>query len=309
MNGKICMVTGATSGMGEVTARALAYRGATVVVVGRSAEKCSATVNRIKQQTGNPAVEFIRADLSSQVEIRQLVQAFQSRYPHLHVLVNNAGAIFARRRESVDGLEMTFALNHLAYFLLTNLLLETLKASAPARVVNISSYGHKGAQLNFDDLQAKQRYSSLQVYRQSKLANVLFTYELARRLKGTGVTVNAVNPGLVATRFGFNNFGFLPGRVINLLIRLYGRLGTNAERGAQTAIYLADSAEIEGVTGKYFENQQEVTSSSASHDAAIAARLWQISETLTGPSSRHEVVETRAAISASWTNLSSGSIP
>lgn len=282
MNGKICMVTGATSGMGEVTARALAQRGATVLVVSRTRNKGEATVNRIQQQTGNCAVEFMVADLSSQKEIRELVQQFKSKYPRLSVLVNNAGAWIASRQESIDGIEMTFALNHLGYFLLTNLLVDTLKASAPACIINISSYGHKAGQMNFDDLQFRQKYSGMQAYRQSKLANVLFTYELARRLAGTGVTVNAVNPGLVATRFGFNNLGFIPNRVADLLIRLYGFVGTSAEQGAQTAIYLATSAEVEGVTGKYFEKQKAAPSSSASYDEAAAQRLWQVSAEMTG---------------------------
>ena len=282
MNGKVCMVTGATSGMGKVTALKLAEMGATVVVVGRSLEKCAAVVDQIKLQTGNSAIEFMRADLSSQNEIRQLAQQFESRYQHLHVLVNNAGAWITTRQESIDGIEMTFALNHLGYFLLTDLLLDTLKASAPARIINVSSYGHKRIQMNFDDLQAKQGYNGMQTYRQSKLANVLFTYELARRLAGTGVTVNAVNPGLVATRFGLNNFGVIPARIVNLLTRVYGLVGTNAEQGAQTSIYLATSPNVEGVTGKYFEKQTAVPSSEGSYDPATARRLWQVSEAMTG---------------------------
>ncbi len=282
MNDKICLVTGATSGMGEVTARALAQRGATVILVSRKAEKCAATVNQIKQQTGHPAIEFMVADLSSQQDIRQLAQQFNSRYQRLDVLVNDAGALFARRQESTDGIEMTFALNHLGYFLLTNLLLDVLKASAPARIINVASYGHTRGKIDFDDLQARKRYNGMQAYRQSKLANVLFTYELARRLEGTGVTVNAVNPGLVATRFGLNNFGFIPDGISNLLLRLYGWVGTNAEQGAQTAIYLATSAGVEGVTGKYFEKQTAVPSSEESYDTVAAKRLWRVSAEMTG---------------------------
>lgn len=282
MKGKICMVTGATSGMGEVTARALAQRGATVIVVGRNPNKCVAAVNQIKQQTGNPAVEFMLADMSVQTQIRHLAQEFKSKYPRLDVLVNNAGAWITARQDSVDGIEMTFALNHLGYFLLTNLLLDTLRATAPARIINVSSYGHKAGQMNFDDLQFRWRYDGMQAYRQSKLANVLFTYELARRLAGTGVTVNAVNPGLVATRFGFNNLGFIPDRVINLLIRLYGFAGTSAEQGAQTSIYLATSPEVEGISGRYFEKKQAVPSSESSYDEGVARQLWQVSEAMTG---------------------------
>lgn len=177
---------------------------------------------------------------------------------------------------------MTFALNHLAYFLLTNLLLDVLKASAPARIVNVLSYGHARGKINFDDLQAQQEFNGMQAYRQSKLANVLFTYELARRLVGTSITVNAVNPGLVATRFGFNNLSFIPDRVINPLIRLCSWVGTSSEQGAQTAIYLATSAEVEGITGKYFEKQKAVPSSQASYDETAARRLWKISAEMTG---------------------------
>ena len=282
MNGKVCMVTGATSGIGEVTARALAQMGATVIIVGRSPERGNETLRRILAASGNSSVELMLADLSSQREIRQLVQQFKSRHQHLHVLVNNAGAWVTTRQESKDGIEMTFALNHLGYFLLTNLLLDTIQASAPARIINVSSYGHRRAHMNFDDLQGRQRYSGMAAYRQSKFANVLFTYELARRLAGTGVTVNAVNPGLVATRFGFNNFGFIPARIVNLLTRLYGVVGINAEQGAQTSIYLATSPEVEVVSGKYFEKLTAVPSSEESYDPSIAKRLWQVSEVMTG---------------------------
>lgn len=282
LSSKVCMVTGATSGMGEVTARKLAELGATVIIVGRSRERGAETLRRIVAATGNASVELMLADLSSQAQIRQLAQQFKSRYQHLHVLVNNAGAWITTRQESIDGIEMTFALNHLGYFLLTNLLLDTLKASAPARIINVASYGHARGKINFDDLQGRQGFNGMQAYRQSKLANVLFTYELARRLAGTGITVNAVNPGLVATRFGLNNFGFIPTRIINLVLRLYGWLGTSAEQGAQTTIYLASSANEEGITGKYFEKQTAVPSSEDSYDPATARRLWQVSEAMTG---------------------------
>ncbi|HBA90716.1 MAG TPA: short-chain dehydrogenase [Anaerolineaceae bacterium] len=276
------MVTGATSGMGEMTARRLAELGATVILVGRSRERGDETLRRIVAATGNTSVELMLADLSSQAQIRQLAQRFKSRYQQLHVLVNNAGAWITTRQECIDGIEMTFALNHLGYFLLTNLLLDTLKASAPARIINVASYGHASGRIDFDDLQGRQGYNGMQAYRQSKLANVLFTYELARRLAGTGVTVNAVNPGLVATRFGLNNFGVIPARIVNLLLKLYGMVGTNAEQGAQTSIYLATSPNVEGVTGKYFERQTAVPSSEGSYDPATASRLWQVSEAMTG---------------------------
>lgn len=276
MKDRICMVTGATSGIGEVTARALAQQGATVIVVGRSPEKSAATVNQIKQQTGNAAVEFMLADLSSQQEIRQLVQQFKRRHERLHVLVNNAGALFTTRQQSVDGIEMTFALNHLNYFLLTNLLLDTLQASAPARIINVSALAHLKARLDLNELQGQTRYSGWQAYGQSKLCSLLFTYELARRLEGTSLTVNALHPGIVATRFGHNNRGLM-GR----LIRLSNLVAISPERGAQTVIYLAISPAVEGVTGKYFVNKKEVPSSAVSYDRAAAQRLWQVSEAMT----------------------------
>ncbi len=281
MRGKTCIVTGATSGMGRVTAHALAERGATVIIVGRDPEKGAAMVEQIQHQTGHPVVEFMLADLSSQKAIRQLTEEFRSRHRHLHVLVNNAGALFLTRQESADGIEMTFALNHLAYFLLTNLLLDALKASAPARIINVSSGGHRRGRIDFDDPQGKQRYNGLQAYRQSKLANLLFTYELANRLQGTGVTVDAVNPGFVATNFGFSNFRLNQG-LMSLLIRLYRLAAVSPEQGAQTSIYLAASPDVEGLTGKYFQKQTAIPSSEASYDTAAASRLWQVSAELTG---------------------------
>lgn len=277
MHGKVCIVTGAASGIGAVTAQALAQQGAAVILVDRDSEKGAITVNQIKQQTDNPAVEFMWTDLSAQKEIRQLVQQFRNCYQRLDVLVNNAGAIFPRRQETVDGIEMTFALNHLGYFLLTNLLLDTIKASAPARIINVSSRSHARAQINFDDLQSRLSYHGLRAYAQSKLAIVLFTYELARRLEGTGVTVNTLHPGVVATNFATNNGG-----VVGLLMRLFRLALISPEQGAQTSIYLATSPEVEGVTGKYFVKQKAVPSSPASYDTATASRLWQVSAAMTG---------------------------
>lgn len=281
MSGKICLVTGATSGIGEVTARTMAQMGATVIVVGRDSQRGADTLQRIRAMAANAQVEFTLADLSTQAQIRQLAQEFKRKYSRLDVLVNNAGAWLNSYQESVDGIEMTFALNHLGYFLLTNLLLDALKTSAPARIVNVSSYGHKSGRINFDDLQFRQRYDGMQAYRQSKLANILFTYELARRLAGTGVTVNVLNPGLVATNFGLNNFGLNDGWLKSLLRRAYALVAISPEQGAQTAIYLATSLEVESVTGKYFMKEKEAQSSPASHDRAAATRLWQVSENLT----------------------------
>jgi retinol dehydrogenase-12 len=302
MDGKTCLVTGATAGIGEVTARELARRGARVVLVGRSRERCEATAEAIRRETGNPAVEYLVADLSSQADVRRLAREFLARHDRLHVLVNNAGALFAQRRESIDGIEMTLALNHLAYFLLTSLLLDTLKASAPARVVNVASRAHEDVRgLDFGDLQARararsfwgygeskfagllytlflpMRHPGFLQYARSKLANLLFTYELARRLEGTGVTVNALHPGFVASRFMAGN-----GALGWFMRRWAGLFGVSAEEGAKTSINLATSPEVEGVTGKYFARQKEVASSPASLDVAAARRLWDLSEELTG---------------------------
>ncbi len=276
MHGKVCIVTGAASGIGAMTAQALAQQGAAVILVDINSEKGAATVNQIKQQTGNPAVEFMWADLSAQKEIRQLAQQFKSRYQRLDVLVNNAGAMFARRQETVDGIEMTFALNYLSGFLLTNLLLDTIKASAPARIINVSSRSHARARINFDDLQSRSGYDGLQTYAHSKLAIVLFTYELARRLEGTGVTANTLHPGVVATNFARNNGG-----AIGLLMRVFRSALISPEQGAQTSIYLATSPEVERVTGKYFVKRKAVPSSPASQDTATAGRLWQVSAEMT----------------------------
>jgi NAD(P)-dependent dehydrogenase (short-subunit alcohol dehydrogenase family) len=291
MHGKVCIVTGAASGIGAITAQALAQQGAAVILVDRDSEKGAVTVSQIKQQTGNPAVEFMRADLSAQQEIRQLVQQFRNRYQRLDVLVNNAGAIFPRRQETVDGIEMTFALNYLAYFLLTNLLLDTIKGSAPARIINVSSRAHARAPIDFDDLQSRSDYRGPRAYARSKLAIVLFTYELARRLEGTGVTVNTLHPGSVATNFSTNKGGVVGplmrviathfatnnGRPAGLLMRLARFALISPEEGAQTGIYLATSPEVTGVTGKYFVKCKAVPSSPASYDTATADRLWQVS--------------------------------
>jgi NAD(P)-dependent dehydrogenase (short-subunit alcohol dehydrogenase family) len=277
MNNRICMVTGATSGIGLVTARALAQRGATVIVAGRDPEKGAATVARIQQETGNRAVELMLADLSVQDQVRQMAREFQQRHSRLDVLVNNAGAFFWRRRLSADGIEMTFAVNHLSVFLLTNLLLDTLKASAPARIVNVSSTSHRSAHIDFDDLEGRHQYRGMAAYGRSKLVLLLFTYELARRLQGTQVTVNALHPGFVATRIGQNN-GW-PFKLASPLLKLIAR---SPEEGAQTSIYLATSPEVEGVSGQYFVDARAVPSAPTSYDKTAAQRLWEISAAMTG---------------------------
>jgi NAD(P)-dependent dehydrogenase (short-subunit alcohol dehydrogenase family) len=277
MQGKVCMVTGATSGIGLITARALAGEGATLVAVGRNPERTAATVKHLTQETGNAAIDGLVADLSAQAQVRRLAQEFQERYGRLDVLVNNAGALFATRQFSIDGIEMTFALNHLGYFLLTHLLLDTLRGSAPARIVNVSSDAHRRGHMDFGDLQGQRRYGGWRAYAQSKLANVLFTYELARRLEGSGVTVNALHPGFVATRFGNNNRGLMA-----LALRLLKLTAISPEDGAQTIIYLATAPAVEGVSGRYFVKQKAVQSSQESYDRHAAQRLWHISTELTG---------------------------
>lgn len=278
MTGKTVLVTGATSGIGKQTALELAAMGATVVLVARDRAKGWATLEEIRAQTGNPSLDLLIADLSSQAEVRQLADAFRARYDRLHVLVNNAGGVFSSRKSTVDGLEYTFAFNHLAYFLLTNLLLDMLKTSAPARVVSVSSGAQGMGQINFDDLQAEKRFNSQAAYNQSKLANVLFTYALARRLEGTGVTANVLHPGVVRTNFGRVDTPLL----WRIMFPLIDPFMLPPEKGAETAVYLASSPEVDGVTGKYFAFKKAIRSNPVSYDEAVQERLWQVSEQLTG---------------------------
>ncbi len=277
MDGKVCLVTGATSGIGQVTARELAKMGATVVAVGRNREKGEATVADIKRRSASDTVEFMQADLSSQQSIRDLATAFAGRHDRLHALVNNAGGIFAKRETTVDGIEMTFALDHLGYVLLTELLLPILKASAPARIVSVSSSAQGFGKIDFDDLQGARDYRAWRAYNQAKLANVLFTYELARRLTGTGVTATCLHPGLVATGFAQNNRS-----LSQRLLKVGQVFMIGPEKGAETSIFLASSPLVEGVTGKYFVDKKPKKSSKRSYDETAARRLWEISEGLTG---------------------------
>jgi len=273
MSGKICLVTGATNGIGKAAAQALAQIGATVVIVGRNAPKTAQLVEEIRATSGNQNVDSMLADLSSQQDIRRLATEFNSKYSQLHVLLNNAGGTFTTRQLSVDGIEKTFALNHLAYFLLTNLLLDTIKASAPARIINVSSDAHSGGNIDFDNLQGERSYSSFEPYGNSKLANILFTSELARRLEGTGVTVNALHPGLTSTGFGKNNPGFFM-KIMGAVIPLVAR---SPEKGAETSIYLASSPEVQSTTGKYFVDCTVTQPAPQAADSAVARKLWDIS--------------------------------
>jgi len=280
MKDKICLITGASSGIGKATALGLARMGATVVMAARSRSHGKAALEEIKSVSGNPAIELLLADLSSQTAIHQLAQDFKERYSNLHVLINNAGIAPIKRSVTVDGLESVFAVNYLAPFLLTNLLLDRLKSSAPARVVNVAGEYHRKATIRFDDLMSEQDYNGSQANNQAKLALILFTYELARRLEGTGVTVNCLHPGAVATDAPLKDPD-LPS-FAGLMYRLVRLFFLSPEKGAQTSIYLASSPEVEGVTGQYFIKNAPVKSSPESYDVAIAKRLWEVSLKLTG---------------------------
>jgi NAD(P)-dependent dehydrogenase (short-subunit alcohol dehydrogenase family) len=278
MAGKTVLVTGSTGGIGKVTALELARMGANVCIVARNKAKGEAVLEEIKKATGNAQIELFVGDLSGINDVRRVAQEFKAKHPKLHVLVNNAGGVFDTRQTTTDGLEYTFAFNHLAYFLLTNLLLETLKASAPSRVVNVSSAAQANGKIDFDDLMNEKRYSAFGAYSASKLANVMFTYALARRLKATGVTVNALHPGVVGTNFGSNAKSALWRGVASLA----KAFSMPPERGAETSVYLASSSEVEGVSGKYFDKKKAVASSAASQDEAAQERLWAESAKLVG---------------------------
>ncbi len=273
---KVVLITGATDGIGRVTAESLASAGAKVVIIGRSAGKTA----RVAEEIGKGAatkVEFLVGDLSVQADVRRLAQEFRQNHSQLHILINNAGAFFTSRKTSQDGFEMTFALNHLAYFLLTNLLLDLLIASAPARIINVSSGAHVGAHLRLDQIKDPARYNSWAAYSESKLANIYFTYELARRLDGKDVTANVLHPGFVATNFGRSNGG-----LYNPLFRLFQVGAISPEAGAKTTLYLATSPEVEGVSGKYFDRSKAVSSSPVSYDLQMARKLWDASAGMTG---------------------------
>jgi retinol dehydrogenase 14 len=276
MGGKVALVTGGTSGIGKATAMALAAMGADVVVVGRDRERGERAAAEIRAQTGGH-VDLALADLSSQAEVRNLADEFKRRYDRLDVLVNNAGLVQSTRTETVDGLESTFAINHLAPFLLTNLLLDMLKQSAPSRVVTVSSEAERWGSIDFDDLQSKKKYRGFPVYGMTKLANIMFTYELAERLKGTGVTATCMHPGAVNTRFGTNNRG-----PMTILFRLSKPFMRTSEQGADTVIWLAASPEVEGLSGRYYANRKPLEPKKIANDFAARRRLWEESERLTG---------------------------
>ncbi|MET4639887.1 SDR family oxidoreductase [Mycetocola sp. 2940] len=277
MAGKNVLVTGGTGGIGKATAMELARRGARVGIVGRDAARAEAAARDIRAQAGT-SVDVFAADMSSQADVRRLAAQVLDAYPHLDVLVNNVGGYWGKRHTTVDNLERTFAINHLASFLLTNLLLDRLKASAPARVVTVSSGAQSLGRLNFDDLQGERKYSGQRAYNQSKLANVMFTYELARRLEGTGVTATVLHPGVTRTNFGAEDRS----RWFAFMNRLGQPFMKSPDQGASTSIYLASSPDVDGVTGRYFANRKAKKANKASYDTEAAARLWRVSAGLVG---------------------------
>jgi len=274
--GKVCLVTGSSSGIGKATARGLALLGATVVLACRDSGRGEAARQEIVRESYNEDVSVGLVDLARFESVRSFADDFRQRFSRLDVLVNNAGIYASKRVVTADGFEATFAINHLAHFLLTNLLLDFLKSSAPSRIVNVSSAAHSGGHINFNNLQGERKYSGWKSYPQSKLANVLFTYELARRLEGTGVTVNCVHPGTVRTNFARNNGGFM-----GLIVRVFAPLMLSPEQGAKTVVWLASSPEVEHSTGKYFAKQSEMKSSKVSYDLEVAKHLWEVSRELT----------------------------
>jgi NAD(P)-dependent dehydrogenase (short-subunit alcohol dehydrogenase family) len=280
MKDKICIITGANSGIGKATASGLSEMGATVVMICRSKSRGEAARAEIMTKTENDNVDLLVADLSSQAAVRQAIQEFNDRYNQLHVLVNNAGLYRTARSDTVDGLEMTIAVNYLAPFLMTNLLLDTLRSSAPARIVNVAGTYHRKATMSFDDLMSEKDYSGSKANNMSKLAMVLFTYELARKLDGTGVTANCLHPGVVATGLVEKDPDYP--RFSRMMYNLFKRVGSSPEEGARTSIYLASSPEVEGLTGKYFEKMKEKESSNESYNVVKAERLWEESLRLTG---------------------------
>jgi NAD(P)-dependent dehydrogenase (short-subunit alcohol dehydrogenase family) len=275
IRGKTCLITGATSGIGRASAIELGRMGAKLVLVGRNPKLGHELMAEI-QRAGNPDAELMLADLSSQAEIRKLAADFLATKRPLHVLMNNAGVFNMKRKHTGDGLEQVFAVNHLAYFMLTLLLLDRIKESAPARIINISSDLHQRATIRFDDLAGERSYGGMSSYGQSKLANILFTYELARRLAGSGVTVNCVHPGAVATNLARDN------GLTTVAWNLASTFMKSTEKGARTQVFLASSPEVADVTGKYFIDSKEARSSAESHDATIARRLWEVSAQMTG---------------------------
>jgi len=282
VNGKVCVITGGTDGIGKAAAYGLAMQGARLLVHGRDPDKGARAVAELKARSGNPAIEFLQADFSSLDEVRRLAAAITECTPRLDVLVNNAGAMYVKRALSKDGYELTLAVNHLAPFLLTHLLLDTLKASGPSRIVTTASNAHRGAKIAFDDLQLTRKYSSMGAYGMSKLANILFTRALAKRLQDvTRVTATCLHPGFVRTNFGANNTADIS-PLFKALFSFISRFARTPEKGAETVIYLASSPQVEGASGGYYHDCKPLRPTPAGEDDDAAERLWHVSEQLVG---------------------------
>jgi len=273
---QVMVVTGATNGIGLITAQALAATGARVVIVGRSEQRLAQSVAQIQAHNPDAQLDAVCADLSVQHDVHLVANHIKATYERIDVLINNAGAYYATRQLSADGIELTWALNHMAPFILTNALLDMFRQSAPARIITVSSMAHQSARMNFDDIQGERRYSGWNAYAQSKLANILFTYELADRLQQTDITVNCVHPGFVATGFAHNNQGFMA----NAMAFLQRYFAISPEKGAETSIFLATSPTVNAVTGRYFVDSKAVPSSPVSYDVTSRRRLWELSQKL-----------------------------
>jgi len=276
MNGKTILITGGTGGIGRAAAIGLSSMGARVGITGRDRGRAEAAAAAISQAAGNEAVDIFVADMSSQAEVRRLATEVLETYPRLDVLLNNVGGFWAHRHVTADGHERTFALNHLAPFLLTDLLLDRLRASAPARIVTVASAAQSMGKIHFDDLMGERKYSGQTAYNQSKLANVMFTYELARRIEGSGVTATAVHPGMTNTAFSAED------PALGLLVTILRPFMKSPERGADTPVYLSSSPDAEGLSGQYFANRKAKRSNQSSYDTAATARLWDVSAGLVG---------------------------
>lgn len=276
MKDRLLLITGSTAGIGKRAALELAKQGAHVIIQGRDAAKAERVANQLKQESGNPKVDFLVADLSSMQAVRGLAAEVKQRYGKLDVLLNNAGAVNPKREVTADGYERTFATNHLAYFLLTNLLLPELEKGTRPRIVSVSSDAHRSGKMNFDDLMAERGYTAFMQYGRSKLANILFTRELSRRVKDRGITANCLHPGFVASDF-LSKGGLW--KVIKPVAYLFA---ISEEQGARCSVYLASSPDVEGVTGKYFYKCREHRPRSYAEDDEAARKLWEVSEQLTG---------------------------
>jgi NAD(P)-dependent dehydrogenase (short-subunit alcohol dehydrogenase family) len=270
VEGKVCIVTGSNSGIGKETAMGLAQKRANVVIVVRTLERGNEAKSEIVERSGNSSVDLMLCDLSSMDSIRRFAEEFSAKYDRLDVLINNAGVVLYKRQVTVDGFERTLAVDYLAPFLLTNMLLPLLKKSAPSRIINISSGLQNSGKVNFDDLQSEKNYSGMRVYANAKLMIVMFTYELARRLQGTGVTANVVLPGFVATNLGKNSGS----RTQSLMFKLMRPFQMSASKAAETPIYLAFSKDVENTTGKCFSKMKETATASISYDQQLQKRLW-----------------------------------